>query len=721
MAIFKKKVSKSDSQHKLQFWSTIRGKMLLVFFLIFVLPLFIVGYVSYSDSKSVIEHQIYDLMEIISSHQKQSFETRFFNWENSLIAAQDFYNIQLNLPLLSEFLNDSNNSIFINATNMLDSQLRGFQRALRLQNVELVDSKGRIVYNSNPAYHKSEQGSYIKNNQGIFEQSKKEIFVSDVFKSNVDQDNLSIIIGGPVYGFFGEFIGGINFKIDLTQIFTEIQNSVLLGKTGETYFGKKIGNSVIFLSPLKYAPDAALTRVVKIGSSNAKGMQYAVQGIEGIGEYGADYRGKQVIASWKYIPLLDWGIVTKMDISEAFDQIYELKNKFIIFLVSAFLFVIISGIYISKYFVSPITQITFAAKKLAAGNFNARINFVRQDEFGELAKIFNNSIEALGKIDSERKELDSAKTHFLSVTSHELRSPMTPLKAQAEMLLNNYFGRLNHRQKEALRVISRNANRLDSIIVELLEISRIENARLQFKFVKANPKIEILREINEMSSFLPDKKIKIISKIGKLPIIEFDPERLKQVLRNLLSNAKKFSHNNSEIIVGAQLKGRYILFEVKDFGIGIRSESKKKIFEPFFRESQEKSKSKEVLTYPGTGLGLVICKGIIEAQNGMIWFKSEEGKGSTFYFTLPLKPVKVPVPITSVFHSELDFGAKIKELLIKYLGPFGELEFDEISLIGLNHKKIHAKIEKLLKDKIISKEAYSKIHEELHEIFHVTD
>jgi len=117
-------------------------------------------------------------------------------------------------------------------------------------------------------------------------------------------------------------------------------------------------------------------------------------------------------------------------------------------------------------------------------------------------------------------------------------------------------------------------------------------------------------------------------------MIEVDPNRVSQVLRNLVNNAIKFSKENEKVIVAAEHKGNEILFSVKDFGIGIAKDAQSRIFEPFFQTEQTMSRK-----YGGTGLGLSICKGIVEAQNGKIWFESEKGKGTTFYFTVPLKPV----------------------------------------------------------------------------------
>ncbi|MBI5871911.1 PAS domain-containing sensor histidine kinase [archaeon] len=233
------------------------------------------------------------------------------------------------------------------------------------------------------------------------------------------------------------------------------------------------------------------------------------------------------------------------------------------------------------------------------------------------------------------KELDLAKTEFIAITSHELRSPMTPMKAQLQMLSEGYFGKLNKKQADAVDMVVRNTGHLDHIIMDFLEISRIQAARLKFYFKKTNLEPHIKRIVKEMNDYLPEKKIVIKTNIEKLPKFKVDPDRVLQVLRNLLNNAKKFSKENSTIILTTKVEKDRLLFSIKDSGIGIAEESQPRIFEPFFQEEQTIYRK-----YGGTGLGLAICKGIIESQNGRIWFKSSLGKGTTFYFTVPFKPAK---------------------------------------------------------------------------------
>lgn len=161
---------------------------------------------------------------------------------------------------------------------------------------------------------------------------------------------------------------------------------------------------------------------------------------------------------------------------------------------------------IARKIANPIKQLQKATEQVGKGNFKVRTNIKTRDEVRQLAIAFDKTTEALERMDEEHKQLEKAKTEFLSITSHELRSPMTPMRAQLQMLLGEYFGKLNTKQKESMKIVLRNTERLDNIIVDFLEISRIEAARLKFNFKKVDPIEGVNCLVEEMNGFLPEKK-----------------------------------------------------------------------------------------------------------------------------------------------------------------------------------------------------------------------
>jgi len=333
----------------------------------------------------------------------------------------------------------------------------------------------------------------------------------------------------------------------------------------------------------------------------------------------------------------------------------------------------ILGSIISRSFTKPIQELYKATQELEKGNFTVRTNITTNDELTQLSDAFNRSSLALSKMEEERLQLDKAKAEFLSITSHELRTPITPLKAQLQMLQQEYFGKLTEKQKESLDVILRNTERLNKIIEDFLEVSRIEAARLKFTFRKTDLQETVKETVKFMEGFAKEKNIKLVVTTGKLPNIEVDPDRISQVLRNLIHNAIKFSPLDSSIEINTELKKSHIQFSVKDQGIGLKSEDQIRVFEPFYQVEGTLSQK-----LGGTGLGLTICRGIIEAQKGKIWVESKPGYGSTFYFTVPFTPVHEIEPIKILFSPKTDIEKKLRDQFMVALGPMGIVEFNEL-------------------------------------------
>ncbi len=239
--------------------------------------------------------------------------------------------------------------------------------------------------------------------------------------------------------------------------------------------------------------------------------------------------------------------------------------------------------------------------------------------------------EEIIRINMELKIADKIKTQFLSVVSHELRTPLTPMKAQLQMNLAGYFGLIGEKQKTSLEMILRNTERLDRMIMDVLDISKLEAGVMKFSKDKANLNILVRNAIETMMQKAEDKKIKLNLKEEGVPAIIMDTDRITQVLMNLLNNAIKFTYPGGSIYVEVSCNHMNAHVKVKDTGIGIKKEDREKLFQPFVQVD-----STETRKFEGTGLGLSICKGIINNHGGKIWLESEFGKGSTFQFTIPI-------------------------------------------------------------------------------------
>lgn len=225
------------------------------------------------------------------------------------------------------------------------------------------------------------------------------------------------------------------------------------------------------------------------------------------------------------------------------------------------------------------------------------------------------------------KELDLAKTNFISTVSHEFKTPISSIKMSLQLLENVRIGHLNNEQKQLIESIKEDSNRLLKITGELLNLTQIESGNIQLS-IKATEAKEIIQyAINATRTQAEQKNIKIELSIPEiLPKVQADSEKTTWVLINLISNAIRYSYENSTIALSILQKENKIWFLVKDTGIGISEKYKNKVFERYFRVPGTQKE--------GTGLGLAISKEFIEAQGGQIQVDSNLGMGSTFYFTL---------------------------------------------------------------------------------------
>lgn len=233
---------------------------------------------------------------------------------------------------------------------------------------------------------------------------------------------------------------------------------------------------------------------------------------------------------------------------------------------------------------------------------------------------------------TKMKEIDQMKSDFVSTVSHEFRTPLTSMSMAVDLLTDGTMGETNERQQELLKVIKEDSERLNFLIKDLLDLSRLESGKTHMKFEKNNIKEIIEIAVNSLKNFSGNRNVKIeIKNIGDLLFVLADINKIILVLTNLITNAIKYRSEEREghIIIEAFKREKNIVVSIEDNGKGIPEEYLEKIFNKFIQVKVSNDGKIE-----GTGLGLSICKEIIKAHGGEIWVNSILGKGSTFYFSL---------------------------------------------------------------------------------------
>lgn len=230
---------------------------------------------------------------------------------------------------------------------------------------------------------------------------------------------------------------------------------------------------------------------------------------------------------------------------------------------------------------------------------------------------------------TERVILEKQKEDFVGIATHELKTPVTSIKAYAQTLLRRFYKEGNEAAAGLVEKMDLQLNKLITLIGDLLDVTKIESGRLQLheEFYNFNDLVsEVVEELQRTT-----EKHTLVLKLAPVTKIYGDKERITQVITNLISNAIKYSPASCDIIITSVVTNTQVTLCVEDCGVGISKDHQAKVFERFYRVSGPQANS-----FPGLGLGLYISQEIIKRQGGRIWVESEKEKGSTFCFTLPL-------------------------------------------------------------------------------------
>lgn len=292
------------------------------------------------------------------------------------------------------------------------------------------------------------------------------------------------------------------------------------------------------------------------------------------------------------------------------------------------IFVIV--LYTIRRSLNPLEKITNAISRVREGAYGEKIDYSAKDEIGELASKFNMMSETIRIKEEEAKRTDTAKDEFLAMITHELKTPLVPIRGYADILLSGHLGDMTEKQKERVSIIKSSAASLLQLISDLLDVQKLELGQLKMKKENSDIHNTVVKSIQTLQPQAEEEKISIINEVGRV-IIPHDSDRVIQVLTNLIKNSFKAVKPGVGIIrVSSEETLDELKISVSDNGLGIPYDRQGKLFTKFYQADASLTREKG-----GSGLGLSICKGIVEAHGGKISLQSTPNSGTTVTFSLP--------------------------------------------------------------------------------------
>jgi signal transduction histidine kinase len=630
----------------------------------------IFGIFTYTEMEQTIKSEILKKLEIVAKLKEKNFQDVFEQNNEKLNLVSSRYQLKLEL----DNYNNNNNNNKTKSQKIMNDILKAVKPEVsKFEDIIVLDLSGKVVASTNNTYIGT-----IHNNDTYFIEGKKHNNVTILYKDK--RTELKSYLTGPLI-LNDKLLGVVTIFYnlgDLLSMFKVFEEQVA---TGEINLVKKDGNGdALIINPLRFNQKGSLNLTVSKDKVNSPIIQSLLKNEKTFPD-AKDYRGIDVLAVTRYLEKLGWGLVVKMDKSEAFAPLENLKYVTIFIGVLVGVAIITTSTVLGNSISKPIQKLRDVMNDVAQGRFDSKIEVKGTHEIEDLAKqlevmrfnISNTNTHLNDLVKERTKKIENAMSNlkekeealeesnknlvlaneklslqskiqrdFINITAHELRTPIVPIITLSELLYNKIkkenkiqknLSKENEKKQEFLEVILRNCYRLYRLTEDVLDVTKIESQTLKMnkEIIQLNETIgnvvKDYREIINKKRYGSDRISIVFEPSKDIIFVNADKGRITQVLSNTLDNALKFTKEGNIIITIKKIKeNQQVMVSIKDSGTGLDPEIIPQLFKKFATKSEQ-----------GTGLGLFISKNIIEAHDGIMWGENNsEGNGSTFYFTLPI-------------------------------------------------------------------------------------
>ncbi len=486
---------------------------------------------------------------------------------------------------------------------------------------------GEIIISSD-----RDQEGKLRENEPYFRAGRNDTFTQEIYFTH-NEELPVMTVSTPLVDRQGRTIAVLAGHLNLANLAGIIEQR---GDSVETKDAYLVNRSNYFASEPRMGGGYVLKE-----KAFSEGVEAALSGINGVSYYD-NYQGVPVIGAYSWLPASNMALITEIDQEEAYSSIAALGRQTVVMGIGLVLLAGIVGWFVSLTISKPVKLLVLGTEEISRGNLDCRVQTSGRDEIAALGKAFNqmtaelqNTLisrdllikseqqlkQALSDLERSNKELEQ----FAYVASHDLQEPLRMISSYTQLLADKYKDVLDETAQKYINYAVDGALRLQRQIVDLLRYSRVGTRGAPSEPVDSHALLG--ESIHNLAAIIEESQAIVTN--DDLPYVKADPAQLVQVFQNLIENAIKYRGAYLPYVhIRVEDNDHEWVFSVRDNGIGIDQQYKDKIFVIFQRLHTQQE-------YSGTGIGLALCKRIINRHGGKIWFESEPGKGSTFYFTLP--------------------------------------------------------------------------------------
>ena len=607
--------------------SIIRRRVAVAAFLLGLIPVLAVTTAGYLHQRNALAASALDRLEAVASVQQARLEAYIEGNLQSLalVASRTQFRVSL-----AEFARTGDPEAQAAATRIL---IDARDSTPTLHAIHAVDAHGEIVASTDPARVGADVSA-----EGYFVDSVSSPTVGRMIAA--EDGHIMHVVAGPIV-LDGAPTGILVIETGIEPLLELVGDYTGLGTTGETQLVGRAEHGDVFLTPLRFDERAALRRIVTRDPSSLAAR--ALTGEETVTAGARDYRGETILGATRYIEQADWGVVVKIDESEALLPVRNFRAFAAGIMILAVAAVAAAAWLGAKSFTRPIVELTEAATAISEGDRSRRVSGDRRDELGALASAFNRMTNELTEsataLEEQADELrrrtvalersNRELEEFASVAAHDLQEPLRKVRAFSDRLVSSFGDSLPEQGRSYLLRMHDASERMQQLIDDLLTLSRVTIGGVPFEPVSLN---EVTGEVLEDLSMLVHETGAQVD-VGDLPTLDADSAQMRELLQNLISNAIKYRRPDMPPMVTITADGDggsddFCSFSVRDNGIGFDAKYAERIFLVFERLHG-------MGEYEGTGIGLAVCRKIVERHGGTITARSTPGEGSTFDVTLP--------------------------------------------------------------------------------------